>query len=50
MKLTSTQWQALVHFALLAAQVYIAPKHPELVPGLAVLQAAFGVGMQDKKQ
>lgn len=50
MKLTSTQWQAIIHTMLLCAQVYVAPKHPELVPAISGLQLAFGVGMQDNKQ
>jgi hypothetical protein len=47
--LTSTQQQAIIHFALLVLQVYVSQHHPELVPYTAALQAAFGVGMQDKK-
>ena len=47
-RLTNTQWQGIIHFAFVLAQIYIAPKHPELVPAIAALQGVFGFGMQDK--
>lgn len=47
-KLTSTQVQAVVHLVCVAIQVYIAPKHPEFIPAIALLQGAFGVALQDR--
>jgi len=48
-RLTSTQVQAIVHLACVVLQVYVAPKHPEFIPAIALLQGAFGVALQDKK-
>ena len=48
-RLTSTQVQALVHLGCVVLQVYVAPKHPEFIPAIALLQGAFGVALQDKK-
>lgn len=53
MKLTSTQWQGIIHAILVGAQCYVALKRPDLVPiatpMIAILAAAFGIGMQEKK-
>jgi len=53
MKLTSTQWQGIIHALLALAQTYVAIKQPALVPvvtpSLAILAATFGITLQDKK-
>lgn len=53
MKLTSTQWQGIIHAVLVGIQVYVATKRPDLVPVVtpvvAILAATFGIAMQEKK-